>query len=52
LFEASGNRPEERERVLDEIEGLTREGLVEVSGGDYYTIAAKGKARLSPDEHR
>ena len=52
LFEAAGNRPEERERVLDAIEDLTREGLVEVSGGDYYTITTKGKARISPDEHR
>jgi coproporphyrinogen III oxidase-like Fe-S oxidoreductase len=47
LFEAAGNKPEERERVLDAIEGLTREGLVEASGGDYYTITAKGKAWLS-----
>jgi aryl-alcohol dehydrogenase-like predicted oxidoreductase len=35
LFEAAGNVPAEREKVLGAIDELVREGLVEETGSDY-----------------
>jgi hypothetical protein len=43
LFEAAGNEPEERRRVLDAIDGLIRAGMLEASGGDFYALTEKGK---------
>jgi DNA-binding IclR family transcriptional regulator len=46
LFETAGNIPAEREKVLGAIDELVREGLVEETGSDYYTLTPKGKASL------
>ena len=43
LFEAAGNEPAERQRVLDVIDELTRDGLLEACGGDFYALTEKGK---------
>lgn len=43
LFEAAGNEPTEREKVLAVIEELRREGLIEPRGGDFYSLTEKGK---------
>ncbi len=43
LFEAAGNEPEERLRVLDAIEELVRAGMLEASSGDFYALTEKGK---------
>jgi hypothetical protein len=44
LFEAAGNEPEERLRVLDVIEELVRTGMLDTCGGDFYALTEKGKA--------
>jgi hypothetical protein len=44
LFEAAGNEPEERLRVLDVIEELVRAGMLDARGGDFYALTEKGKA--------
>jgi hypothetical protein len=44
LFEAAGNEPEERLRVLDFIEELVRTGMLDACGGDFYALTEKGKA--------
>lgn len=44
LFEAAGNEPEERLRVLDVIEELVRAGMLDACGGDFYALTEKGKA--------
>ena len=46
LFEAGGNSPEERKRVLDAIEELRREGLLEAQGSDFYVLTKRGKQTL------
>ena len=43
LFEAGGNEPEGRERVLDAIEELVRARMLEASSGDFYALTEKGK---------
>jgi hypothetical protein len=43
LFEAAGNEPEERLRVLDVIEELVRAGMLDACGGDFYALTEKGK---------
>jgi hypothetical protein len=47
LFETAGNIPAEREKVLGAIDELVREGLVEATGSDYYTLTAKGRGNLA-----
>jgi hypothetical protein len=44
LFEAAGNEPGKRERVLDAIEELVRAGMLEESSGDFYALTKKGRA--------
>jgi hypothetical protein len=44
LFEAGGNEPEERLRVLDVIEELVRTGMLDACSGDFYALTEKGKA--------
>ncbi len=46
LFEAAGNEPDERERVLDAIEELVRAGMLEASSGDFYALTEKGKREV------
>lgn len=43
LFEAGGNEPSERQRVLDAIDELVREGMLEAGSGDFYALTEKGK---------
>jgi hypothetical protein len=47
LFEAAGNEPSERRRVLDAIEELTCAGLLEASGSDFYSLTERGRATSS-----
>lgn len=46
LFEAAGNEPSERRQVLDAIDELTREGVLDACGGDFYALTEKGKRQL------
>ena len=41
LFEAGGNEPSERRRVLDAVDELVREGLLDVCGGDFYALTKR-----------
>jgi hypothetical protein len=43
LFEAAGNEPEGRLRVLDAVDELVRAGMLEACGGDFYAVTEKGK---------
>jgi predicted transcriptional regulator len=43
LFEAGGNLPEARTAVLDTVERLTKEGLLEEEGNDFYSLTDEGK---------
>lgn len=47
LFEAAGNDPAERSRVLEAIEELETEGLIEARGSDFYALTKSGKAALA-----
>jgi hypothetical protein len=42
FFEAAGNEPADRERVLDAVEELQRKGIIESRGGDFYSLTATG----------
>jgi hypothetical protein len=46
LFEAAGNGPSERRDVLNAIDELTREGVLDACGGDFYALTEKGKGQL------
>ena len=50
LFEAGGNEPAQRVKVLDAIENLIRQGLLEGQGGDFYGLTEKGKKAISQNE--
>lgn len=43
LFEAGGNEPAERSRVLDAIDELMTTGLVKACGSDFYKLTESGK---------
>ena len=43
LFEAGGNDPTSRERVLDIVSRLVDSGDLESRGGDFYLITDKGR---------
>jgi hypothetical protein len=47
LFEAAGNEPEERLRVLDAIDDLVRAGMLDSCGGDFYVLTEKGKGAVA-----
>jgi hypothetical protein len=47
LFEAAGNEPVERRGVLDDIDELTRAGMLEACGGDFYALTEIGKAAIA-----
>jgi hypothetical protein len=47
LFEAAGNEPIERQGVLDAVDELTREGLLDTSGGDFYVLTERGKGAIT-----
>jgi len=44
MFEAGGNDPSQRERVVDEIAQLVQHGLLLERGSDFYQITPKGRA--------
>ena len=46
LFEAGGNDPQSRERVLDAVTRLVDTGLLEPRGSDFYLITDKGRSAL------
>lgn len=46
LFEAAGNEPGKRERVLDAVEELVQAGMLEESSGDFYELTEKGKSEV------
>jgi len=46
LFEAGGNDPQSRERVLDVVTRLVDTGLLEPRGSDFYWLTDKGRAAL------
>jgi len=41
LFEAGGNDPQARERVIDEVARLVQEGVIEERGSDFYALKTK-----------
>ena len=43
LFEAAGNEPAERQGVLDAIDELTRAGMLDACGSDFYALTERGK---------
>ena len=47
LFEAAGNEPAERQGVLDAVDELTREGMLDASGGDFYALTERGKGAIA-----
>lgn len=44
LFEAGGNDPQSRERVVDVVHRLVAEGLLDERGSDFYSLTPKGQA--------
>ncbi len=47
LFEATGNKPAERRRVLDAIDELTGAGMLEACSSDFYTLTERGKGAIA-----
>jgi hypothetical protein len=47
LFEAAGNEPAERQDVLDAIDELTRAGMLDASGSDFYMLTERGKGVIA-----
>ena len=47
LFEAAGNEPAERQGVLDTIDELTRAGMLDACGSDFYTLTERGKRAIA-----
>lgn len=45
LFEAGGNDSAARERVIDVVAQLVRDGLLEERGSDFYALTTKGRVR-------
>jgi hypothetical protein len=46
LFEAGGNDPAARERVLDIVTRLAGTGYLESRGGDFYWLTDKGRRAI------
>ena len=46
LFEAGGNDPDARAKVLDVVARLVQEGLLEERGSDFYKITTKGRSAI------
>ena len=47
LFEAAGNEPAERQRLLDAIDELTHAGMLDGCGGDFYEVTERGKGAIA-----
>jgi len=41
LFEAGGNDPQAREKVIDVVAQLVREGVLEERGSDFYALTTQ-----------
>ena len=50
LFEAGGNDPEARQKVVDIVVQLIDGGYLEPRGSDFYDITEKGQAVLDHDK--
>ena len=46
IFEAGGNDPAARKRVLDALTHLVDTGCLESNGGDFYMLTDKGRKAL------
>jgi len=46
LFEAAGNKPAERQSVLDAVDELTHAGMLAACGGDFYELTERGKRAI------
>jgi Mn-dependent DtxR family transcriptional regulator len=44
----AGNEPAEREGVLDAIDELTRAGMLDARGSDFYMLTERGKRTIAP----
>jgi hypothetical protein len=47
LFEAAGSEPAERRGLLDAIDELTRAGMLDGCGGDFYVLTERGKGAIA-----
>jgi hypothetical protein len=47
LFEAGGNDPESRKRVLDIVTTLVDTGFLESRGSDFYSLTERGRKAIS-----
>jgi hypothetical protein len=47
LFEAAGNEPSERQHALDAVVDLTRDGMLDACGGDFYELTERGKRAIA-----
>ena len=47
LFEAAGNESAKRRDVLDAIDELTRAGMLDACGGDFYALTERGKRTVA-----
>ena len=47
LFEAAGNESAERRGVLDAVDELTRAGMLDECGGDFYALTERGKGAIA-----
>jgi hypothetical protein len=47
LLEAAGNEPAERQGVLDAVDELTREDMLDASGGDFFALTERGKGAIA-----
>ena len=45
-FEAGGNDPQARERVIDEVARLVKEGVLEERGSDFYALSTKARGAV------
>lgn len=46
LLEAGGNDPAARERVIDTVSQLVRQGLLDEHGSDFYSLTPKGRSAI------
>jgi hypothetical protein len=47
LLEAGGNDPEARQRVVDIVSQLVRDGLLVERGSDFYSLTPKGQSAIA-----
>ena len=46
LFEAAGNDPQAREKVIDIVAQLVRDGILEERGSDFYTLTTQTRTAV------